>query len=180
SLPSLRVFPQPRLPDLMHDRRPAGRMTTRRWTPGVLACMLVASAGLGAQTSKAPAKGPAKMPAAPKTSAAVLKANASLASTLSGVYTDEQAARGRNFYLGTCKACHAPESHTGAQFAKWWKGRKLSDLFTFISTQMPKNDPGSLDPGDIADVTAYLMKLNAEPAGGEELLPDARSVKKIR
>jgi mono/diheme cytochrome c family protein len=101
-------------------------------------------------------------------------------STLTGVYTDEQAGRGRNFYLGMCKSCHAPESHTGATFSKYWKGRKLSDLFTFISTQMPKNDPGSLDPGDIADVTAYILKMNKQPVGNDELYPDADSLKKFR
>lgn len=161
----------------MLDRRPAPGM---RWTTGVLVCMLVASADLAAQTPKGTTKGPAVISAAPKTSPAALKANANLASTLTGVYTDEQAGRGRNFYLGTCKPCHAPESHTGPTFAKWWKGRKLSDLFTFISTQMPKNDPGSVDPGDVADVTAYLMKLNAQPPGKDELYPDADSLKKFR
>jgi mono/diheme cytochrome c family protein len=142
--------------------------------------MLVASSAAAAQKSTGSTKGSVSAPAPPKMSSSALKANANLASTLTGVYTDEQAARGRNFYLGMCKSCHAPESHTGPTFSKWWKGRKLSDLFTFISTQMPKNDPGSLDPGDIADVTAYLMKLNAEPAGKDELYPDADSLKKFR
>jgi mono/diheme cytochrome c family protein len=160
----------------MRDGRPPGV----RWTAGVLVCMLVAAANAAAQTPRGATKGPATMPAAPKASSAALKANANLASTLTGVYTDEQASRGRNFYLGMCKSCHAPESHTGPTFAKYWKGKKLSDLFTFISTQMPKSDPGSLDPGDIADVTAYLMKLNAQPPGKEELYPDADSLKKFR
>jgi mono/diheme cytochrome c family protein len=141
--------------------------------------MLVASADVVAQAPKGATKR-AAIPAAPKASPAALKANANLASTLTGVYTEEQAGRGRNFYLGMCKSCHAPESHTGPTFTKWWKGRKLSDLFTYISTQMPKNDPGSLDPADIADVMAYLMKLNAEPAGKDELYPDADSLKKFR
>jgi len=161
----------------MRDRRPA---TGLRWTTGVLVCMLVASGDVVAQAPKGAAKRPATTPVAPKVSASALKANANLASTLTGVYTEEQAGRGRNFYLGMCKSCHAPESHTGPTFAKWWKGRKLSDLFTYISTQMPKNDPGSLDPADIADVMAYLMKLNAEPAGKDELYPDADSLKKFR
>jgi len=151
-----------------------------RWTTGVLACMLVPVANIGGQSAKAPAKSAAAMSAPPKLSSTALKANASLASTLTGVYTDEQAGRGRNFYLGMCKSCHAPESHTGPTFAKWWKGRKLSDLFTFISTQMPKNDPGSLDSGDIADVMAYILKLNAQPPGKDELYPDADSLKRFR
>ena len=144
-----------------------------RWTTGVLVCMLVAAADVAAQTPK----GVTKRPSA---TSAVAKSNAGLMSTLTGVYTDEQAGRGRNFYLGMCKSCHAPESHTGATFSKYWKGKKLSDLFTFISTQMPKNDPGSLDPGDIADVTAYILKMNKQPVGNDELYPDADSLKKFR
>lgn len=152
----------------MLDRRPAPGM---RWTTAILVCMLVASSGAAAQSTKGVPKRPATKTVSP---------NANLASTLTGVYTDEQAARGRNFYLGMCKSCHAPESHTGATFSKFWKGKKLSDLFTFISTQMPKNDPGSLDPGDIADVMAYILKMNAQPTGKDELYGDADSLKKFR
>jgi mono/diheme cytochrome c family protein len=100
--------------------------------------------------------------------------------TLSGIYTDEQSARGRDVYLGSCKSCHAPESHTGATFAKWWRGKRLSDLFGFISTRMPKNDPGSLAPDDVADVMAYLLKMNQMPVGSAELPADADSLKKFR
>src|SRR4029077_15059909 len=80
----------------------------------------------------------------------------------------------------SCKSCHSPESHTGATFAKWWRGKQLSDLFSFVSGRMPKNDPGSLDPSDVADVIAYLLKLNAMPVGKDELYPDADSLKKFR
>lgn len=100
--------------------------------------------------------------------------------TLSGIYTDEQSARGRDVYLGSCKSCHAPESHTGATFAKWWRGKRLSDLFGFISTRMPKNDPGSLAPEDVADVMAFLLKMNQMPVGSTELPADADSLKKFR
>lgn len=101
-------------------------------------------------------------------------------STLSGVYTAEQASRGKDVYAGACKSCHTPVSHTGATFAKWWRGKQLSDLFGFISTNMPKNDPGSLAPEDVADVTAYLLKMNAMPVGPAELPPDIDSLKKFR
>ena len=101
-------------------------------------------------------------------------------STLDGVYTDEQASRGKDVYAGSCRSCHSPMSHTGATFNKWWRGKHLSDLFTFVSTRMPKNDPGSLAPEDVADVVAYLLKMNAMPVGPTELPPDADSLKKFR
>jgi hypothetical protein len=45
---------------------------------------------------------------------------------------------------------------------------------------MPKNDPGSLAPEDVADVMAYLLKMNQMPVGSAELPPDADSLKKFR
>jgi hypothetical protein len=73
-----------------------------------------------------------------------------------------------------------PESHTGAVFAKWWRGKQLSELFAYVSQNMPKNDPGTLNPEDVADVVAYLLKMNAMPAGKTELPPDLGELKKIR
>ena len=100
--------------------------------------------------------------------------------TLSGVYTDAQAMRGKDVYAGNCRSCHAPQSHTGETFAAHWRGKPLAELFVFVSTRMPQNDPGSLSPEDVADVVAYLLKMNAMPAGRTELYPAADSLKRIR
>lgn len=137
------------------------------WTIAVAACMLVRTPShVAAQTGK--------------TSTVATSGASASPSTLSGVYTEEQASRGKDVYAGSCRSCHTPASHTGATFNKWWRGKRLSDLFLFVSTRMPKNDPGSLAPEDVADVMAYLLKMNAMPVGPEELPPDADSLKKIR
>lgn len=96
--------------------------------------------------------------------------------TSSGVYTRAQAARGKDVYAGSCRSCHTPQSHTGETFETWWGGKRLSELFTFVSTQMPKNDPGSLAPDDVADVVAYLLEMNALPPGKHALHPHADSL----
>lgn len=101
-------------------------------------------------------------------------------STASGVYTDEQATRGRDTYQMQCKSCHAPASHTGATFASWWDRKPLSDLYQFVTTRMPKNEPGSLQPDEYADLIAYLLKLNDLPSGSEPLPADSVALKKIR
>ena len=142
-----------------------GLIEGRGWTTAAVVCMLVAVEA-GAQTTKTPATQATAGPTVP--------------STLMGVYTNEQAGRGKDVYAGSCKACHTAASHTGATFAKWWRGKQLSDLYLFISTRMPKNDPGSLPAEDVADVIAYLLKMNAMPVGKEELVPDADSLKKFR
>lgn len=144
-------------------------MRFRRWTIAAGACMLaVLGNGVIAQSVGT------KRPPTVATSAATKP------STLSGVYTAEQAVRGKDVYMTTCRSCHTPASHTGAVFNKWWRGKKLSDLYGFVSTQMPKNDPGSLAAEDAADVVAYLLKMNAMPVGKDELYPDADSLKKFR
>lgn len=101
-------------------------------------------------------------------------------STSTGVYTAEQAARGRDMYAMQCKSCHTPASHTGAVFASWWDRKPLSELYQFILTRMPKNEPGSLQPDEYVDVMAYLLKLNDLPSGSEALPADSVAMKKIR
>jgi hypothetical protein len=100
-------------------------------------------------------------------------------STRVGVYTNEQANRGKQVYAGSCRSCHSPTSHTGQVFVDWWQNKRLSDLYNYIASQMPKNDPGTLAPEDVADVVAYLLKMNDMPTGKAELYPDADSLKKF-
>jgi mono/diheme cytochrome c family protein len=111
---------------------------------------------------------------------AQVAASAAVRSTLTGVYTDEQAGRGKEVYFGSCRSCHTAASHTGATFSKWWKGKRMSELFAFVSQKMPKNDPGSLSAEDYVDVIAYLLKMNAFPVGKDELIPDVIALKDIR
>jgi S-disulfanyl-L-cysteine oxidoreductase SoxD len=100
--------------------------------------------------------------------------------THAGVYSAAQAERGKMQYALSCRSCHTAASHTGVTFAKWWKDRTLADLFGYMSTQMPKNDPGSLEPAQYADVVAYLLEMNSMPAGGADLLPDSSALAQIR
>ena len=100
--------------------------------------------------------------------------------TLSGVYTREQANAGRDVYAGMCQSCHALASHTGETFASWWAGKSVSDLFSFVSEKMPKNAPGSLSPEEYASVVALLLRMNGMPAGEDELPPDTLALKRIR
>ena len=125
----------------------------------------------GPQRSKRPRRQPNRQPAAEGAARAVDPERR---------LHDEQASRGKDVYAGSCKACHTASTHTGETFAKWWRGKQLSDLFTFVSTRMPKNAPGTLAPEDVADVMAYLLKMNAMPVGPGELPPDVDSLKKFR
>jgi mono/diheme cytochrome c family protein len=100
-------------------------------------------------------------------------------STLDSVYSTEQAQRGKDVYFGTCRSCHAPGFFTSASFSTHWKGKPLSQLYTYVAQKMPGNDPGSLGPEAVADVLAYMLQLNLLPAGQNEIWPDADSLKKF-
>ena len=154
-------------------RRMAGRCV-------VVASALIVASGLGARPMSGQSKQPSTAHAGSKTVRAPSADTARGPSTLDGLYTDEQASRGKDVYLNSCRSCHTPASHTGATFNKWWRGKHLSDLFAFVSTRMPKNDPGSLAAEDVADVMAYLLKMNAMPVGPNELSADVDSLKKYR
>ena len=100
--------------------------------------------------------------------------------TRSGVYSREQANRGQDVFLGTCKTCHTTEFHTTDAFTTKWNGKALSELLQYIRDQMPKNEPGTLTAEEYADVLAYLLRQNRMPAGDADLPADADAVKSIR
>jgi len=100
--------------------------------------------------------------------------------TASGVYTAAQATRGESTYMSVCVGCHPPTTYKGPVFFVVWGGRPLSDLFEAVSMKMPKNDPGTLEPVEYADLVAYLLKINGLPAGRLALPPDAGAMRSIR
>jgi len=140
--------------------------SVRLWLIFTALCIFSAgSRDAAAQTRKSPKKA---APCADSTT------------TKSGVYTTQQAARGKDVYAGACRSCHTPETHTGATFNATWNKRSLSELYGYIRERMPKNEPGSLSDQEYADVLAYVLKMNKMPVGRAELAPDSASMKTIR
>jgi mono/diheme cytochrome c family protein len=100
-------------------------------------------------------------------------------STMTGVYTAEQATAGETTYGNVCTGCHNLGSHSGPSFSQKWKGKPLFDLYEQINEKMPEDDPGSLTPAESAQIVAYLLKANGNPAGTQPLPTDAAELKKI-
>lgn len=96
-----------------------------------------------------------------------------------GVYTAEQAERGKDVFASLCTGCHTVATQSGATFAKKWNGVRLSELYVVLAEQMPKDDPGALTLKERIDVIAYLLKLNELPAGKDALSADPELLKKI-
>ena len=100
--------------------------------------------------------------------------------TMAGVYTAAQAAKGEETFASLCTGCHTVASHTGPLFMNNWRGYPLSELFGYLSSQMPKSDPGSLTPVQYVQLIAYILKLNGMPAGTSDLPADGAVLEKIR
>ena len=92
-----------------------------------------------------------------------------------------QAAHGSDVYAGMCVSCHAGlGNHVGPPFRARWGGATLFDLYRFMSTNMPQDDPGSLPPDDYVAVIAYLLQMNGMPAGKAALVADTTVLASIR
>ena len=114
-------------------------------------------------------------------SAVVARAQSAEQTVWTGIYTAEQADRGKIAYAESCAACHgeglagidvAP-ALTGAGFLNNWNNTSAGDLFTRIKTTMPLSAPDSLSGRTVADVEAYLFQANGFPAGQVALPPSA-------
>jgi mono/diheme cytochrome c family protein len=100
------------------------------------------------------------------------------ATTLDGVYTSEQAERGKGTYQQACSQCHALDWYTG-EVVKAWEDAPLYGLFEVISTKMPEDNPGSLSRREYVDLLAYILELNGMPAGDQSLSTGASRLRQI-
>ena len=97
-----------------------------------------------------------------------------------GIYTAEQAARGRIVYDRHCGACHRADLSgseearplAGARFMQDWREDTLHTLFTRIRSLMPFNEPATLSEHAYLDSVAYILQFNGFPPGERELTPD--------
>jgi mono/diheme cytochrome c family protein len=104
-----------------------------------------------------------------------------------GVYTKDQAARGKTRYFTACAACHggllqgdsdSPEL-AGVGFMKRWGEQSIATLFAFANSQMPVGRPGSLGAQGYADVIAFILESNGFPAGDRELPANEQALESI-
>lgn len=110
------------------------------------------------------------------------------ASVWDGVYTAEQADRGKALYAKQCASCHgaaldgsgAAPPLAGADFKSSWNGQTADDLLEKMQTTMPADQPGRLSRDQNADILAFLLTSNGFPAGQKELPSDAAALQKIR
>lgn len=109
---------------------------------------------------------------------------AALPSVWDGVYTEEQAERGRVTFIGNCAECHGSnlEGGEGSALAgdEWWDSWRESTvgrLFDFISTNMPFDClgllAGTLSTSQYLDLVALMLNANELPSGDAELTAES-------
>jgi cytochrome c len=106
-----------------------------------------------------------------------------------GVYTTGQAERGKAAYALHCQLCHGDELNGGSdgcdpapalRRAGFAENRKdLNNLYDYVKSYMPRDEPGSLEGRTVIDVIAFLLQQNSIPPGTEELPVDPAVLKRI-
>ena len=93
-------------------------------------------------------------------------------------FSSAQVAQGRWQYAQKCGVCHGAELQgTGAPALKGrifnvqWNGKKLSDLYSYVHTNMPLGVANSLPSQEYADIVAYILAQSGLPPGSEMLTP---------
>ena len=104
-----------------------------------------------------------------------------------GVYTKDQAARGKELYAAQCQACHGESLEgsgpanplVGPVFTANWDGVSMGAMVDRTKTSMPMSNPGSLSRQQVADVLAFVLSENKFPAGEAELPRQAEILNQI-
>jgi len=105
-----------------------------------------------------------------------------------GVYSEEQAKRGRTTYSEHCLECHGRDLRgdvenrplTGGEFFSNWDGLPVLTLFDRIKNTMPGDTPGTLSRQQVADILAFVLQFDGLPAGKAELGTRAEVLQQIR
>ncbi len=97
-----------------------------------------------------------------------------------GVFSARQAARGDAVFQSICTNCHDIAEFTGSgAYLEEVDGESLWHTFEYVWSEMPEDDPSSLDPQDYAAVLSYILSVYGLPAGEADLPIDRASLEAI-
>ncbi len=104
-----------------------------------------------------------------------------------GVYSKEEADRGKQTAAKLCGACHGPELRgmprapalTGPRFFDRWHDLRLIDLIAWIQSAMP-GDHGFFVPAkETREIVGYVLRESGVPAGAEPISNDVNVLNQI-
>lgn len=93
-----------------------------------------------------------------------------------GVYSDAQAARGKDAYVSVCLRCHAPDltgvtapALKGDRFMQSFGGEPIDRLFLKVRDTMPPSFGTVIDDRTKLDIVSYILQNNGFPSGAADL-----------
>jgi mono/diheme cytochrome c family protein len=98
-------------------------------------------------------------------------------------FTQEQADAGRAVYRESCQMCHG-STLTNGQFGtplrgnffrEKWTGKSVGELEQFVFEKMPPDKVMTLEPEQVAKLTAFILSRNDLASGTEALSGDYAS-----
>jgi alcohol dehydrogenase (cytochrome c) len=102
------------------------------------------------------------------------------------LFTSPQAVAGKAAYQKNCAGCHGPNvddgsapALRGAAFLGKYAGKSATDLFTYVSTKMPKSNPGSVSGAEYAQIIAWILQQNGYATGRKEFASDAAALASV-
>lgn len=105
----------------------------------------------------------------------------------SGIFTDEQADRGKADFAQSCTRCHGQDlagltapSLNGNRFVGAWENENLYKLFVKVRDTMPPNFGTILTDEAKLDVVTFILRTNGFPAGSQELKVDPDTLENIQ
>jgi len=105
----------------------------------------------------------------------------------SGVFTAEQAERGRAVTLGHCVECHGDDlgggeapALVGSTFMTKWETHSVDRLYQKIRDTMPSRGSTAVTNKEKLDAVAYILQQNGYPTGSTELKDSAPAFAAIR
>ncbi len=134
----------------------------------------------------APAEAADKADDAPADDAAAQAGDAPT-STLQGVFSAEQVAKGKQIYTQNCSTCHGNALRgspggppvAGPHWEGLWHNVPIGGLYDFVRTQMPPGKAGTLSAGSYLNVVAYILSKNGYPTGDKDLAVDEETLYSI-
>jgi mono/diheme cytochrome c family protein len=97
-----------------------------------------------------------------------------------GVFSASQAARGEQLFESICMNCHEISEFTAAgAYLEEVEGKPLWETFEYVWSEMPEDDPASLDPEEYAAVLAYIFSVYGLPSGEADLPVDEAALEAI-
>lgn len=105
-----------------------------------------------------------------------------------GLFTAEQADRGKAAFDRSCSRCHNSNLRgsdrgptlVGDEFLANWLDGSLEALFSFIRDSMPDGNASTVTDDRKADALAYILQRNGFPTGSAELPPDTTKLEMVQ